>query len=428
LSIVSLNARGLRQICKRKALFLFAKQLRCFFQESHSTSADINFWKSQWGNDIWFSQGSERSAGVTSLKHTFSGDILHSDCDSLGHYVCLVIRVDNIFSIIINIYGYNNKLENDKLLDSIEERITFWLTRYPNSLLLIGGDFNIAQDNAIDRLPPGRPSSMGTNLKRLMSRFNIVDIWREKFPDDRSFTWSNRSGSSQSRIDFWLLSSNIDKEKVTVNILATPLTDHRAIHINTQFSASNTFHRSCYWKLNNSLLKHEKVKAEMIMLITRFYNKAKKEKSYNTNWELLKFELGKFLRQYGTAIAKAKRAEEDEVINTISSFYQRPPEEVSEEDRLLLLQLQNKLKAEGAFVRSRKRWLEEGEQNFAYFFRLERYRSKINSIYNLNINGVVTDDAKLISDFCSKFYSNLYSSKYNKEVTSHFLNSINNVK
>lgn len=230
-----------------------------------------------------------------------------------------------------------------------------------------------------------------------MGRFNIVDERREKFPDGKSFTWSNRSGSSQSRIDFWLLSSNTDKEKVTVNIHATPLTDHWAIHNNIQFSASNTFYRSCYWKL-----KHEKVKAEIIRLITRFYNKAKKEKSYNTNWELLKFESGKFLRQYGTSIAKAKRAEEDEVINTISSFYQRPPEEVSEEDRLLLLQLQNKLdklyrqKAEGAFVISRKRWLEEGEQNSAYFFRLERYRSKINSIYKLNINGVITDDAKLI--------------------------------
>ena len=172
----------------------------------------------------------------------------------------------------------------------------------------------------------------------------------------------------------------------------------------------------------------------MIRLITHYYNKAKKEKSYNTNWELLKFESGKFLRQYGTFVAKTKRAEEDEVINTISSFYQRPPEEVSEEDRLLLLQLQNKLdelyrqKAEGAFVRSRKRWLEEGEQNSAYFFRLERYRSKFNSIHSLNINGIVTDDAKLIANLCSKFYSNLYSSKYNKEATSHFLNSLNNVR
>lgn len=79
--LVSLNARGLRQNCKRKALFLFAKQLKTdfsFFQESQSIPADTNFWRSQWGNDVWFSHGSERSAGVTTAKHIFNGDVLHS--------------------------------------------------------------------------------------------------------------------------------------------------------------------------------------------------------------------------------------------------------------------------------------------------------------------------------------------------------------
>lgn len=183
----------------------------------------------------------------------------------------------------------------------------------------------------------------------------------------RSFTWNNRSGSSQSHTDFWLLSNNIDKEKITINILATPLTDHTAIHRNIQFSASNTIRRSCYWKWNNSLLKHEKVKTEIMNWITSFYKKAKREKSYNTNWELLKFELGKFLRQHGSSIAKTKRAEEEKIISKMSLFYQRRPDEVWQEDKVLLLELQNKLdelyrqKAEGAFVRSRKRWLEEGQ-------------------------------------------------------------------
>lgn len=122
LSIVSLNARGLRQICKRKALFLYAKNFKCdfsFFQESHSVAADVNFWKSQWGNDAWYSHGSERSAGVTTLKGSFNGTILHSDCDSLGHYICLLIDHNHSIFIVISIYGYNTKPENDKLIDSI---------------------------------------------------------------------------------------------------------------------------------------------------------------------------------------------------------------------------------------------------------------------------------------------------------------------
>ncbi len=70
-SVLSLNARGLRDLVKCKALFLFSRQFGSdfvFFQESHSNDKDVNFWKSQWGREIWFSHGSEHSAGVSCLK------------------------------------------------------------------------------------------------------------------------------------------------------------------------------------------------------------------------------------------------------------------------------------------------------------------------------------------------------------------------
>ncbi len=248
LSIVSLNARGLRQNCKRKALFLFAKQFKtdlCFFQESHSLSADVNFWRSQWGNDIWFSHCSERSAGTTTAKNSFTGDVLHSDCDSNGHYILLVVRLNNITLITANIYGYNSKLENDHLLECLENRILLWLSRYPCSYLLLGGDFNITLDNTIDRWPPGQPSSCNTKLKLFMEKFDIVDVWQKKFSNDKLFTWSNKTGTKQSRIDFYLISNSIDTNNVTINILATPLTDHRAIYVNIQLFASD-FTRHSY--------------------------------------------------------------------------------------------------------------------------------------------------------------------------------------
>lgn len=358
LSLVSLNARGLRQNCKRKALFLFAKQLKTdfiYFQESHSISADINFWRSQWGNDIWFSHGSERSAGVTTAKNSFSGDVLHSDCDSLGHYILLVVRFNNTTFITANLYGYNSKSDNDKLLDSLENRIFLWLSKYPDSLLFIGGDFNTTLDDTMDRWPPAQSSSSNTKLKMLMEKFDVNDVWREKFPNDKSFTWSNRTGTRQSRIDFWLVSNSIDRNNVTINILTTPLTDHRAVYINVQLFASDITHgRSSYWKLNNSLLINKLVIKEVNKLVSQFWNKATKEKSYSTNWELFKFEVCKFLRRYGSHIAKSRRIEEEEIISKIASFYQRPPDDISQEDRLNLLDLQSKLdeiyrrKAEGA--------------------------------------------------------------------------------
>ena len=67
LSLMSINARGLKHFEKRKALFLFAKKKKtdlCFFQECHSTANYCNFWRSQWGDNICLAHGSEHSAGV----------------------------------------------------------------------------------------------------------------------------------------------------------------------------------------------------------------------------------------------------------------------------------------------------------------------------------------------------------------------------
>ncbi len=85
-----------------------------------------------------------------------------------------------------------------------------------------------------------------------------------------------------------------------------------------------------------------------------------------------------------------------------------------------------KLKAEGAFVRSRRCWLEEGEQNSAYFFRLEKSLTK-NNIHQLKIGNSISEDPKGIAKHCSEFYNNLYSSQFSYDSTTSFMDSIDNI-
>lgn len=96
------------------------------------------------------------------------------------------------------------------------------------------------------------------------------------------------------------------------------------------------------------------------------------------------------------------------------------------------MNLQNKLidiyrsKAEGAFVRSRSRWLEKEEQNTAYFFRLEKFQAKNSTIQKFNIDGNVTDDSREIAQYCSD--TKLYDFKYCKELTCQFMDSLTETK
>lgn len=146
----------------------------------------------------------------------------------------------------------------------------------------------------------------------------------------------------------------------------------------------------------------------------KFWNKAKSKDAFGSNWEHL-------------AIGKIK---EERVVSKIISLYQKDPAYISEEERLTLISEQLKLneifyiKAKGAFIRSKKRWIEEGEQNSFYFFGLERYHGKFNLIQQLNINDTVADNPKSIAVFCTDFYRNLYKSKYCHQSSSTFLNSL----
>lgn len=345
--------------------------------------------------------------------------------------MCHIVQIHNFNFIVLNVYGYNSKAENYILLDRIEERIVHWLTKFPNAYILLGGDFNITLDNMVDRWPPGSYSNMNVKLKMLMQRFDLIDAWRVKHLNSIAFTWCNNSRSKQSSIDLWLVSQTLE-DSLSTDILSTPLTDHKSIQININLLSmpSVKFYNS-YWKLNCSILEHETVIIEVKKLINFFWTKAKAERVYGKHWELLTFELGKFFRNYCSNIAKYKRAQEEDIISTITYLSSRCPDSLSVEENNTLCEYQQKLdelyksKAKGAFIWSRRRWLEEGEQISAYFFRLEKSQIK-NNIHQLKIGNSVSEDPKEIAKYCSEFYKNLYSSQFSYDSTISFMDSVGN--
>lgn len=141
-SLVSRNARGLRNNIKRKALFLFAQQFKSdlfFLQESHSTVESINFWRAQWGNTLWLSHGTQRSAGVATLNDRFKGNIRTTECDPNGHYICQTVEFNGSVYIIANVYCDNTKKDNETLILKLDHILVTWLTKFHNAFLLLGG-------------------------------------------------------------------------------------------------------------------------------------------------------------------------------------------------------------------------------------------------------------------------------------------------
>lgn len=69
-------------------------------------------------------------------------------------------------------------------------------------------------------------------------------------------------------------------------------------------------------------------------------------------------------------------------------------------------------KAQGAFVRSRAKWLEEGEKNSSYFSKLEKSRQVRNAVNALSIKDKIVNDQKEIANEIHMYYQNLYLSSF----------------
>ena len=59
-----------------------------------------------------------------------------------------------------------------------------------------------------------------------------------------------------------------------------------------------------------------------------------------------------------------------------------------------------KSKAKGAYIRSRKRWIEKGEQNSAYFFRLEKSKNALATVDQIKVEGKRIEDQRELIVHC----------------------------
>uniref|UniRef100_A0A3P9KL10 exodeoxyribonuclease III n=1 Tax=Oryzias latipes TaxID=8090 RepID=A0A3P9KL10_ORYLA len=235
LSLLSLNVRGFKNVTKRKAIFLYCKaqvNVNCFFfQETHSSEEDFDFWKSQWGSgNIYLSHGSPRSAGVAIFLHNFDGKIVDHKSDTEGHWLMVNIEVDDTKYILVNIYGFNNRTKNQKFFTNINHKIINWKQMYATDNIIVAGDFNVVPDENQDRYPTQHNSP---RFNKIISEFSnsldLIDIWRRQNPNKLQYTWNNSQHSQRSRIDYWLVTSNLTSSTLNCNISHSPLTDHSTL-------------------------------------------------------------------------------------------------------------------------------------------------------------------------------------------------------
>ena len=182
-----------------------------------------------------------------------------------------------------------------------------------------------------------------TEIDKLRSNLNCFVVWRYINPDKCQFTWQTKDLSKQSRTDFWLISTVMEKEVIDVFIEPPVLTDHKLIYIsvnlnNTKDQDKRT--RSSYWKLNNALLEDKQFLSMAKLTINENWRKAKALNSFREQLEFLKYQIRRLATHRGKEMAKDKWIMEDNITKKIIMIYDNPDTNLQDREKLITLQLQ----------------------------------------------------------------------------------------
>ena len=247
----------------------------------------------------------------------------------------------------------------------------------PSVPTLLCGDFNAVFDRLWDRVgsdpfDTARESSVA--LSRLFSSCCVLDIWRYLHPSSNSFTWSRWNGLVSCRIDLFGVPFSWVSAVSACDILPFPFSDHCAVHLSVSVPEA-IVPGPGLWKLNLAVLDEP----EHVTLISAFWafwhSRAFAFSSQDDWWNEGKREIKRLSIDYCKKRASARRTERDLLVRLAEFLKQRVDSGAmfcfgpyqSTLSSLAKFDLEAAL---GAQVRSRARWVEEGESSSAYFFRL----------------------------------------------------------
>ena len=149
LSICSYNVRGLGNKIKREQIFTWLKDNNytiCLLQETHSGTGTHDIWKSDWGNEAFFSGHSNNNEGIgTLLNPNYSFTVRQHTHIVNGRLQALDLLIDDKEITIVNIYGPNN--DDITLFNRLED----YMNENQEKTFIIGGDFNTVLNENLEK-------------------------------------------------------------------------------------------------------------------------------------------------------------------------------------------------------------------------------------------------------------------------------------
>ena len=407
---LSLNTRGFTQPF-RDYLFhnlIFDADIFCFQEVQISDPSFFKSFADKWRGSCFWSPALGKQGGVmTCFSDSFDYEVVQWKRDTSGRVVSVVIKINDYSFNIVNIYAPTNLTERKVFFENLHE---YFL---PSDSIVIAGDFNCYEYQS-DKT--GGNLSCAKYLADFRTTFNLVDAWHRLNPRSRQCTWFNSDFSIGSRLDKFLVSQNLFSFVSNCEIKPFCLSDHDIVYLTLRLDDLRP-RGPGLWKFNNSLLQDtnfiEYITERMKALIEGIEHFPSVKLWWDFFKNSLQAETISFSRTKRKNLSHERVVLTNEIIRLkallVSGDFSVSP---------VIRDLENKLKdlvlneLSGAAIRSKARWLEEGEKPSRFFFKLERERIQRNSISSvLNSDDVEVFSHTEIEHEIVHFYSHLFSSE-----------------
>ena len=430
-SLVSINTGGCSNPTRNSSFHEFIKQ-SCFnpdivfLQEVNDMPTSSTVWK-HWQRQINSTQGKTRGSGVATLVKNNISVLSHAVLYQ-SYALYTEIELDSNVYHLYNLLVSQGDVEAGKMLEALERHCE----QHDRGEILIGGDFNCTHYPSLDRLAitHEKRHKKATTLSNLVNKNTLCDIWRERNPEQRKYTWLRTNNiaagtMSKARLDRIYLPSHLAPTVSKCNIIPCSLSDHSAVSVACK-SSSHRPKGSVYWHFNNTLLQDENYKHIISLFWTNWQTKLPSYPDICTWWDMGKAHFKNITQTYGKKCANEKRALIQKLQNDIDDLQSSP--DLSPDMKQFLLDQRNALnniykqEAQGAMVRSRFQLESEGDSCSTLFFNLEKQNSSAKTHHGMrSSNGIVTEDPSEIRQHVHSFYKDLYSHVPTSQTAQNYL-------
>ena len=409
--MITLNVNGLGTKKRRLKFFCWFRKLKfdlLFLQETHCYDESTALgWSQEWGpkeNSIW-TTGSSNSKGVAVLFKPHSKNELSNlkvDHDE-GRYIYFEMKLEDNNFKFINIYAPNDP--KDRVL--FFKKLNLWIDNQNKNV--IGGDYNCTLDDKLDRMNCISENDTGRDeLKDMMRRKYLLDIYRSRYPDKRCFSFTR--GEKHSRLDYWLIDKSLDEYVDKIEYQACPFSDHNMVIL--KFDLSKIELGPGIWKMNSSIIKTDLFKN---CFTSMWANWQKQKPNYHIHewWDLGKKKIKQLTVWCAQKLKVDREVRMKNLQNCLNKEINQFPQNenyiyfLEESIRKIILE-----QSEGDKIRSRSQWFEKGEKPTAYFHNLEKYHAqKKNWTKILDKSNELVYGTDEILRVQTEFYKNLFKSE-----------------